>query len=239
MKPLGDPMIGILNEAYETVLNISELYFGSKTEKSKARLASCVHVLDLLADLEKHLYVYWILSARKNQIKRVDERQRQFCVELINREKALIVGVAKRIDPKSALDANMMTMYWKHDTNGVLFLEKLQRLVEIFYPRCIRLKRSWRDEEVVLASRFIRDAFYCAYRGNKYPENKKQYEYRKKMFSQAISDMYKMDRPLTKLFMAGLFSNEEMQEISDTVLDVTKILCELQNTDKKRFSDLE
>jgi hypothetical protein len=50
--------------------------------------------------------------------------------------------------------------------------------------------------------------------------------------------MYRLNRPMTKLFMVHMFSNEDMETITDLVTESTKLLQAVQNTDKELYSGL-
>ena len=103
----------------------------------------------------------------------------------------------------------------------------------------IRIPLAERDEEAKLACKYIRNAFYCAYSANSViPTTKGEYSKRRRLFGEAISDLYRLNRPMVKMFMVHLFSNEDMETITQLVNESTRLLQGIQNSDKERFSAL-
>lgn len=162
---------------------------------------------------------------------------------MVNKEVLYIIGVMRKLDAHfEFVDIREYSMkaFRDYDIESVIFLSKLQKLNRIFYIRAVRTSRRFKDEEVSLALRYMRDAFSNAYNANNiFPENSKDYEKRKRYLSHAISDLYKLNRPLIKLFAStDYFSNDVREEISELVNDSTKLLQALQASDIQRFSNL-
>lgn len=241
MQMLGNPMKSRLNEMYDKVMKISDMYI--EKEPWKERYLLCRETIEDLESFAEWVYLYWNLSDGRNSIKRADDEKREFMTKMFNREIYLIAGVMFRLDTRKKygiIEVRYMQKFNAKEIEGITFLEKLYQLNKLVYPKVIRIPLAQRDEEAALACKYIRNAFYCAYTGNLiFPENKKQYDKRKRLIGEAISDMYRLDRPMLKLFMVHLFSNDDMEKITQLVNEATRYLLALQASDKDRFSGLD
>lgn len=241
MQVLGKPMKDRLNEMYDKVMKISDMYI--EKEPWKERYLLCRETIENLESFAEWVYLYWNLSDGRNGIKRADDEKREFMTKMFNREIYLIAGVMFRLDTRKKfgiIEVRYMQKFNAKEIEGITFLEKLYQLNKLVYPKVIRIPLAQRDEEAALACKYIRNAFYCAYSGNLiFPENKKQYDKRKRLIGEAISDMYRLDRPMLKLFMVHLFSNDDMEKITQLVNEATRYLLALQASDKDRFSGLD
>lgn len=241
MQMLGNPMKVRLNEMYDKVMKISDMYI--EKEPWKERYLLCRETIEDLESFAEWVYLYWNLSDGRNGIKRADDEKREFMSKMFNREIYLIAGIMFRLDTRKKfgmIEVRYMQKFNAKEIEGIIFLEKLYQLNKLVYPKVIRIPLAQRDEEASLACKYIRNAFYCAYTGNLiFPENKKQYDKRKRLIGEAISDVYRLDRPMLKLFMVHLFSNEDMEKITQLVNEATRYLLALQASDKDRFSGLD
>ena len=241
MQLLGNPMKVRLNEMYDKVMKISDMYI--EKEPWKERYLLCRETIEDLESFAEWVYLYWNLSDGRNGIKRADDEKREFMSKMFNREIYLIAGIMFRLDTRKKfgmIEVRYMQKFNAKEIEGIIFLEKLYQLNKLVYPKVIRIPLAQRDEEAALACKYIRNAFYCAYSGNLiFPENKKQYDKRKRLIGEAISDMYRLDRPMLKLFMVHLFSNDDMEKITQLVNEATRYLLALQASDKDRFSGLD
>lgn len=237
---LGRPMKERLNDMYDKVANISDMYIEKESWKERYKLCSET-IKDIVAFAE-WVYLYWILSDGRNGIKKADDQKRDFMAKMFNRQIYLIAGVMSKLDDKKKLgriEVQYMKKFNAKELEGIVFLEKLYELNKLVYPKVIRIPLAQRDEEASLACKYLRNAFYCAYSGNLiFPEDKKQYDKRKRLIGEAISDMYRIDRPMLKLFMVHLFSDEDMEQISALINESTRHLLALQASDKERFGSL-
>lgn len=237
---LGRPMKERLNDMYDKVANISDMYIEKESWKERYKLCS-----ETIKDIEafaEWVYLYWILSDGRNGIKKADDQKRDFMAKMFNRLIYLIAGVMSKLDDKKKLgriEVQYMKKFNAKELEGIVFLEKLYELNKLVYPKVIRIPLAQRDEEASLACKYLRNAFYCAYSGNLiFPEDKKQYDKRKRLIGEAISDMYRIDRPMLKLFMVHLFSDEDMERITALINESTRHLLALQASDKERFGSL-
>ena len=240
MRPLGFPMKEALNQIYDDVLLVSEMYIDK--DPAKKRYMQCKKVIEELTAFQEWIYLYWNLSDVRNGIKWADANRRKFMSLSVNKEIYLLGGVMHRLDPKmkfGRLEVNYMKPFTRKDIEDVQFLEKLYELNELVYPKCIRIPLAERDEEARLACKYIRNAFYCAYSANSsIPSTKGEYSTRRRLFGEAISDLYRLNRPMVKMFMVHLFSNEDMEKITQLVNEATRLLQGVQKSDKDRFSAL-
>lgn len=240
MKPLGLPMKEALNQMYDDVLLVSEMYIDK--DSAKKRYMQCRKVIEELTAFQEWIYLYWILSDGRNGIKWADADRRKYMSICLNKEIYLMGGVMHRLDPKmkfGRLEVMYMKPFTRKDIEEIQFLEKLYQLNELIYPKYIRIPMAERDEEANLACKYIRNAFYCAYSANSiYPSTKGEYSSRHRLFSEAISDLYRLNRPMVKMFMVHLFSNEDMETITQLVNEATRLLQGMQKSDKERFASL-
>ena len=240
MEILGKPMKDRLNEMYDKVAKISDMYI--EKDPWKERYLLCGEMVKDLESFAEWVYLYWILSDGRNGIKRADDQKREFMAKMFNREIYLIAGVMFKLDRQKKygqIEVQYMKKFNAKEIEGIRFLETLYELNKLVYPKVIRIPLAQRDEEAALACRYIRNAFYCAYSGNLiFPENKKQYDKRKRLIGEAISDMYRVDRPMLKLFMVHLFSDEDMERIAALINETSRHLLALQASDKERFGNL-
>lgn len=239
LKPLGLPMKEELNQIYDDVLLVSEMYI--EKDPARKRYMQCKKVIEELVAFQEWVYLYWIISDGRNGIKWVDAGKREYMSEYVNKEIRLIGGVMHRLDPKMKF-GRVKVLYMKpftlKDIEGVDFLEKLYKLNNMVYPKSIRIPLAQRDEDVRLAAKYIRNAFFCAYNGNFIPTTKKEYDKRRQLFGAAISDLYRLNRPMVKTFMSHLFSDDDSETITQLAKESVKILQTLQESDKERFADL-
>lgn len=237
---LGRPMKERLNDMYDKVANISDMYIEKESWKERYKL--CAETIKDLEAFAEWVYLYWILSDGRNGIKKADDQKRDFMAKMFNRQIYLIAGVMSKLDDKKKLgriEVQYMKKFNAKELEGIVFLEKLYELNKLVYPKVIRIPLAQRDEEASLACKYIRNAFYCAYSGNLiFPENKKQYDKRKRLIGEAISDMYRVDRPMLKLFIVHMFSDDDMERIAALVNESTRHLLALQASDKERFGSL-
>lgn len=239
MRPLGIPMKEALNQIYDDVLMVSEMYIDK--DPAKKRYMQCRKVVEELIAFQEWILLYWNLSDGRNGIKWVDADGRKFMSECINREIYLLGGVMRRLDPKMKLgrmEVTYMKAFTRKDIEGIQFLERLYELNNLVYQKHIRIPMAERDEEASLACRYIRNAYYSAYSANFIPTTKGEYQKRRRLLGEAISDLYRLNRPMVKMFMVHLFSNEDMETITRLVNESTRLLQGIQNSDKERYSAL-
>lgn len=239
-KPLGKPMKEDLNEIYDRITKITDMYV--EKEGPKVRYKLCEETICALEDYAKWIYLYWIISEGRNGIKPAPIRKREFMAKMFNREIYLLAGVMRFIDRKKRygpISVHYMKEFHPDDIKGVVFLEKLSELNSMVYPKSIRIPEAERDEEMTLACRLIRDAFYNAYEGNREQAfDKESYARRRRYLGAAISQLYRLNRPMLKMFMVHMFSNEDMTKITNLINDSLKLLQGLQEADKERYGNL-
>ena len=237
MQILGEPMKDRLNQIYEKITRITDMYIEKVPVKKRYEL--CRETIGALEELQEWVYLYWIMSDGRNGIRPADAGRRDFMSKCINRQIYLLAGVMKYLDGKGKfgkIEVQYMTPFLKKDIEGIKFLELLYELNQLVYPKVIRIPLAMRDEEVAIACRYIRNAFYCAYTANKnIPATKRQYEKRRRYMREAISDMYRLDRPMLKLFMVHMFSDVDMTRITELITDSTKCLQGVYKSDEKQF----
>ena len=238
MHYIGEPMNRKLNEIYEKIARCTDYYLHDKG-KSADRYRICESILVDFDEVMRISYFWWNVSSGNNEVKYVKQNQREFWAGLINKEISLLSGVMRKCRKKNgAAEAPIMKAYRKSELKKAVFLEKLAELQNIIYKRAIRQGKDFRDAQMEMLVKLSRDAFYNALEGNSIAaSNGNLYKKRMKYFSDAIGNLYAMNRPFRELCFEEVFSEKEMSELCNRVTECLKILQALQKSDKERFMD--
>ena len=228
---LGLEVINSLNAIYDDIDTITQLFFDGK-RKGVDRYRRCVKTLQDIETLIKATYTFWNLSGGKNDIKYVDKKKRKFWSEFINKEIALIVGVANKCNPDKNIpipDIRINVMY-KSDIKDVEFLNNLCELEKIFYRKAINSAYKYKDARLERLLTLSENAFYNATQGNniKVDGDVQKYNKRKKYFYDAISNLYAMNRPIFEIAHRGIICGKELEDICVTIDNTKKILSDIQ-----------
>lgn len=237
---LGQPFNEVLNNIYRDIIELTNLYMIGKY-KSIDRYRVCVKILKSFEEVISLSYTYWNLSGnQQNGIKYVNKRVRIFWTDFINKEIALITGVMNKCnaDKKIVVDIPIMKPHTKSEINDVIFLEKLSALQRIIYKRAIHTSKDFHDARMEMLVSLSRSALYNALQGNDIfvDGNEKLYNKRKKFMSNAIGDLYAMNRPIKELGFNDIFSEGELESICNLLTECIKILKSVQETDDSIFN---
>jgi len=237
---LGKPFNKVLNDIYRDIIELTNLYMIGKG-KSIARYRLCVKILKSFEEVISLSYTYWNLSGNnQNKIKYVNARVRIFWTDLINKEIALIVGVMGKCnsDKKVAVNIPIMKPHTKSEINDVIFLKKLSTLQEIIYKRAIHISKDYQDAKVEMLVELSRSALFNATQGNDIFVNQDEqlYSKRKNFISNALGDLYAMNRPIKELSFNDIFSEDELENVCNLSTECIKILKSIQETDKSLFN---
>ena len=241
MHYIGEPVNRNLNSIYEKIMKCTDYYIHGK-DISVDRYRACAEILKDMEDVIKLTYFWWNVSGENNEIKYVKLRQREFWSGLVNKEISLITGLARkcRKGKEEGFDIPVMHPYNLKQIEGVIFLEKLEKIQKVIYKRAIHLGKDYRDAQMEMLVKLSRDAFYNALEGNyTMATDEKQYNKRKRYFSEAIGNLYAMNRPFRELCFNNIFREKEMAELCNLVTECIKILKSIQNSDKERFEKLK
>lgn len=236
---LGEPFNAVMNEIYRDIIRLTSLYFTGKT-KSVERYRLCAEILNSFEEVIRLSYTYWNLSDnQKNNIKYVDAKARKFWATFVNKEIALIIGVMSKCnaDKKIPITAPTMSFRSKREINDVVFLSKLSELEKIIYKRAIHTCKDFRDARMEMLVSLSRSALYNAIQGNDVFVNgdEKLYNKRRKFFSDAVGDLYAMNRPLKELGFNDIFSEKELESICVLLTECIRIIKSVQETDSELF----
>lgn len=141
-------------------------------------------------------------------------------------------------DKKIVVDIPIMKPHTKSEINDVIFLEKLSTLQRIIYKRAIHTSKDFHDARMEMLVSLSRSALYNALQGNDIfvDGNEKLYNKRKKFISNAIGDLYAMNRPIKELGFNDIFSEDELESICNLLTECIKILKSVQETDDSIFN---
>lgn len=236
---LSRPFNNVLNNIYRDIIELTNLYMSGK-QKGIDRYRLCGNILNSFKEVISLSYTYWNLSgSRQNQVKYINKKQREFWTDFVNKEIALIVGVMKKcnVDKNLIVEVPNMKAYTKGEVNQVIFLEKLSSLQKIIYKRAIHTSKDYQDARMDMLVSLSRSALYNALQGNDIfvGNDEKLYKRRSKLISDAISDLYAMNRPIKELSFNDIFSETELENICNLLTNSIKILKSIRTSDDKSF----
>lgn len=237
------PILTSCNNIYMDILDVSQLYREDKKDKSDERLQLCMNIIDEIEVLIQNLYLYWNLSSWRNtSIKSIKFKSRKYLSKLINRQIGLILGVARYINSDKAESIKEVHMY-PFNYKKIMETDFLKELY-LFERNIIKIRKDLptieRNAEILIAKTLAVKAFYCAYTANNtFPTTKREYTRRKNLFREAISSLYKINRPLGEVFMHESYVSNKMQaEASEHLNNALRMIQAVQKSDKERFSEL-
>lgn len=238
---LGEPFNNILNEIYEEIIKMTSLYLSGKPSSiERYRLGTeILKKFEVIASLS---YTMWNLSSdRNNEVKYIKPKAREFWADLANKEMSLIIGVIKKCNgyKKNGAVIPYMKAFSNAQIKEVVFLSKLSKLQRIIYKIAIQTSKDYRDAQIEMIVKLSRSAFYNAYIGNEiFISDEYTYNRRKKLFSEAINNLYAMNRPVMELSCVDVFSEKDLKEICNLVTDSIKILKTIKDLDESKYLEL-
>lgn len=239
---LGKPFNDALNNIYEEITKMTFLYL-NENAKGSNRYKLGVQILEDFKTVISLSYIMWILSSGKNnEIKYIKLTSRDFWVAQINKEMSLVFGVIKKCRGYKEGDVAIpyMKSFSSSQINEAIFLNKLSKLVKVIYKVAIQTNKDFRDAQIDMLVKLSRGAFYNAFTGNEIlVTDKYTYKRREKLFSDAISDLFAMNRPVMELSFAEVFSENDLREICNLITDSTKILKAIRKSEQEKFSNIE
>lgn len=238
---LGKPFNEVLNSIYRDIIELTNLYMLGK-HKSVDRYRLCAKILQSFEDVISLSYTYWNLSGgQKNEIKYINVRVRNFWSDFINKEIALVVGIMNKcnIDKNIIVDIPIIKPYTKNEINDTIFLKKLSELQRIIYKKAINTSKNFQDARMEMLVALSRSSLYNAMQGNSIyvNGNEKLYNKRKKLISNAIGELYAMNRPIKELSFSNIFSEKELESICNLLTECIKILKSIQEIDNNNFNN--
>ena len=236
---LGKPFNETLNEIYGDIIKMTTLYLnGKSTSVERYRLG--ISILKKLDSIKSLSYTMWNLSSdRKNEIKYIKESSRKFWVDSINKEVGLLVGVIKKCNgyKKNGVEVSFMKSFTYTQIKEIVFLNKLAQLQRIVYKIAIQTSKDYKDAQVEMLVKLSRSAFYNAVEGNAvFIEDETSYKKRKRLFSDAIGDLYAMSRPIRELSCFDMISEKDLEEMCNLITDSIRLIRAIKNSDEEKYT---
>lgn len=227
-KWVSDKIDVIMNRASMYVIAINSLYIYENKRDEVSKLAS--KAFNLLMTLEKRLIVLW-------NIEKYEVRKMAAWATLIRKE--LILLNKRILDDTKDEDIEMfMILDWQFIGKSE-FCQNMCNLHRYTHGKVTNANCGFDSTHGSLLIDLVDSALYNVMKGNyKVPKTKAEYEKRAKCISTAISALKAMNRPLLFYFNVMHYSEEVMKTWSNMITKEIKLLCGLQQSDKKRFSEL-
>ena len=236
---LGEPFNNILNEIYEDIMKMTSLYLdGKPTSIERYRLG--IGILKKIEIVKSLSYTMWNLSSdRKNEIKFIKQKSREFWTESLNKEIGLLSGVIKKCNgyKKNGAEVSFMKSFTYTQIKEIVFLNKLAQLQRIVYKIAIQTSKDYKDAQVEMLVKLSRSAFYNAVEGNAvFIEDETSYKKRKRLFSDAIGDLYAMSRPIRELSCFDIISEKDLEEMCNLITDSIRLIRAIKNSDEEKYT---
>ena len=236
---LGEPFNNILNEIYEDIMKMTSLYLdGKPTSIERYRLG--IGILKKIEIVKSLSYTMWNLSSdRKNEIKFIKQKSREFWTESLNKETGLLSGVIKKCNgyKKNGVEVSFMKSFTYTQIKEIVFLNKLAQLQRIVYKIAIQTSKDYKDAQVEMLVKLSRSAFYNAVEGNAvFIEDETSYKKRKRLFSDAIGDLYAMSRPIRELSCFDMISEKDLEEMCNLITDSIRLIRAIKNSDEEKYT---
>ena len=243
-EAVARPLMAILNRAYHEILAINEDPVRGAKNAADVRYRAICRAQDYILALQKPLFVYWAICGDPEEkgMKYISDRKRAYLCDRFNDVLKMLHAMqtsSTRYEPEKDHGVMLLFYYSEKQIEEARFLLVLRKLHRVTHAKITRLDRRFRDAEADEARRLIDDAWFHAVYGNMgVPMNHEQYLWRRKHFSTAISDLYKLERPVLAMLSLGSWSNREMQEWQGLLNDANKLLQAVQRSDRARFGSL-
>lgn len=236
---LGEPFNNILNEIYEDIMKMTSLYLdGKPTSIERYRLG--IGILKKIEIVKSLSYTMWNLSSdRKNEIKFIKQKSREFWTESLNKEIGLLSGVIKKCNgyKKNGVEVSFMKSFTYTQIKEIVFLNKLAQLQRIVYKIAIQTSKDYKYAQVEMLVKLSRSAFYNAVEGNAvFIEDETSYKKRKRLFSDAIGDLYAMSRPIRELSCFDMISEKDLEEMCNLITDSIRLIGAIKNSDEEKYT---
>lgn len=216
-----------MNLLYRNIMDINDLYFKSKSDRSSYISETVLSSMEIIKDLNKHLTVLWnIQECSINTMTR--------WASYLRKEALLLSKTACNDD----IGFDIYILDW-NAINRAAFLKNMSELHRYTHSKVINAKNNFDDTDGCLLISLVNDAFYELILANaKISKTKEEYEIRRDHISKAISYLKEMNRPMLFYFNMMEYSERIMVEWSELLVNELKMLISLQNSDKERFKNL-
>lgn len=238
LRFLGKPYNDLLCDEYEVIMEITEEYYKGH-RYGIARYRQCVKALEIFEEIISYTYMFWNIAYEKNGIKHVKQNSREFWANYINNEIILINGIMKKCNGYNGNEKLPKAYsYLNSSARKAIFLSNLMDITRTVYKYASHSSKNYRDIQIESLLKFSRHAFYFAITGNIIPTNSKEYKIRKSNLSNAIDNLYKMNRPIKELAFNHVFSDNDLEKLSSLVTDTIKVITTIQKNDSERYKEL-
>ena len=242
---LSAPFTNILKETYRIILEIETNYDDSRNKKAKDRYDNIKKAIKNLQSLQSPLFTLWNIVNNFNEkddyAPKISDKQKAYWVQLINNELIILQGCLKKskfYNQETDGEIELLMYYKNSDLHTAKFLGSMSKLQRITHSYNIRMSPLIKDTDGALLLELANDAWYYCVKANEFPQNKTQYLNRRKYISKAITCLYNMNKPMIKVFNVMRLSDKQMTEWGNLVNNTKNMLISLQESDKRRFSDL-
>lgn len=231
---INKPINQKLNFIYSNIMELRTNYFND-SEKDALSLSIINSVIDEILSLQICFYSFW-------NIMNYDDQKKIYWCELFNKVLLLLYGLRKKniLYNLNYFQEERFIMYYKNDDlKKVKFLNNMSELHKYTHKRIAHAKKLYADRECDMLSDFVNMALYsCLEANKKIPTNKHELEIRSKYFSNAISNLKKMEIPMLSLFNLMDYSENILKEWSELFTYTLNSLYAIKKSDKNRFKNL-
>lgn len=219
-----------LNSALNDILSLTDDYFSKDTAKEE-KYCLIQHSIECLSNLEKPFMVLW-------NIEKYPEDKMRLWSALVEKEVSLLNNKIQGVNVVVHMN-KIIPINWKR-VNDASFLKNMSMLHKVVHSKAIHIPNTYDDSDTSFLIGCIDDVWYNLLKANeKIPKTKDEYEKRRKLISNSISGLKKIQRPLVLFFNIMQYSENTMKSITTMVNDEIKMLTCLQKSDKERFSNLK
>lgn len=232
---LNKPINQKMNQVYSHIMELRTNYF-PKEIRNESNLKLINSAINGILDLQPSFYTYW-------NVMNYSDKQKAFWCELFNKELALLRGLNSKNPlyiPPEGVEERKMFYYKSEDIKKVAFLNNMSKLHDYTHRKIAHAKQLYTDRECDMLANFVDLAWYYSLEANrKIPKNKKEYEYRSRCLSYAISNLKKMEVPMKSLFNLMGYSENILKEWSTIFNETLKSVFGIKKSDKSRFGKLK
>lgn len=216
-----------MNSLYRSLMQINDLYFPNRNERSKYAAATVEENIRILNSLEKPLMVLW-------NVQRYETGVMARWVSKIRQE----VSLLNRMCYDENFECEVSILDWRA-INNANFLKNMSELHRYTHGKVSNAFSAYDNTQGALLISIVNDAFYELVLANKkLPETKDEYNKRRQHISKAITYLKEMNRPMIFYFNLMQYSERVMTEWSELLVSELKMLTSLQKSDKERFKSL-
>lgn len=215
-----------MNTLFNSIVGISTEYY-EPTLKNEYKNKLIEESIRGLSNLQKPLLSFWNICHTK-----MDTMAEW--ANYINNDMKLLKDLSKQeieYDPIFIIDYEYVSK--------AEYVRQMAELHKYMHSKIIHAPIKYQNTSSNLIIDLIDDALYNVMKANvRIPKTAKQYSDRRKRISKAISDINKLQRPLSIYFSMLNYSDKEISKLSNLISNELKLLYAINKSDKIRFSNL-